>query len=381
VIEQLRQQLKQEALAEADAQAQRDNARQAKRARRKSALTKLSPPAIITMPRFTPILTVWGAALLGLSVLALSSVDIARANMILGLGALGHAAKFLYAAIAAVIGAAGAFAVAWALVRFFGQSSSRGPVAALAGQRVRPIDRDELGSESLDAPIEDTLFDADEVEDIAAPIDEPSEDEETASEEEVLDLESFAEFDEAEEGALEEALEQPLDEAWVEPEDTQDDIAVEQAAEEDEPVVPSAPGLNIDAFRDILDEENRKTQALEDEARAKSAAAVTSIAPPASGIEKLRQVPPQDLSLVQLVERFAAALHDAQDRSPHELTSENLARETASRERALAEALKALDVFTDGGRRHEDADTASISETERDLQDALVKLQSLRGAA
>ncbi|MEL6706854.1 MAG: hypothetical protein AAFP79_01130 [Pseudomonadota bacterium] len=377
MIEQLRQQLKQEALAEADAQAQRDNARQAKRARRKTALTKLSPRAIITMPRFTLILTVWGAALLGLSVLALSSVDIARANMILGLGALGHAAKFLYAAIAAVIGAAGAFAVAWALVRFFGQSSSRGPVAALAGQRVRPIDRDELGSESLDAPIEDTLFDADEVEDIAAPIDEPSEDEDTASEEEVLDLESFAEFDEAEEGALEE----PLDEAWVEPEDTQDDIAVEQVAEEDEPIVPSAPGLNIDAFRDILDEENRKVQALEDEARAKSAAAITSIAPPASGIEKLRQVPPQDLSLIQLVERFAAALHDAQDRSPHELTSENLARETASRERALAEALKALDVFTDGGRRHEDADTASISETERDLQDALVKLQSLRGAA
>ncbi|MEL7317019.1 MAG: hypothetical protein AAFN04_00100 [Pseudomonadota bacterium] len=377
MIEQLRQQLKQEALAEADAQAQRDNARQAKRARRKSALTKLSPRAIINMPRFTLILTVWGAALLGLSVLALSSVDIARANMILGLGALGHAAKFLYAAIAAVIGAAGAFAVAWALVRFFGQSSSRGPVAALAGQRVRPIDRDELGSESLDAPIEDTRFIADEVEDSAAPIDEPSEDEETASEEEVLDLESFAEFDETEEGALEE----PLDEAWIEPEDTQDDIAVEQAAEEDEPVVPSAPGLNIDAFRDILDEENRKAKALEDEARAKSAAAVTSIAPPASGIEKLRQVPPQDLSLIQLVERFAAALHDAQDRSPHELISENLARETASREHALAEALKALDVFTDGGHRHEDAETASISETERDLQDALVKLQSLRGAA
>ncbi|MEL6540739.1 MAG: hypothetical protein AAFQ34_04990 [Pseudomonadota bacterium] len=377
MIEQLRQQLKQEALAEADAQAQRDNARQAKRARRKSALTKLSPRAIINMPRFTLILTVWGAALLGLSVLALSSVDIARANMILGLGALGHAAKFLYAAIAAVIGAAGAFAVAWALVRFFGQSSSRGPVAALAGQRVRPIDRDELGSESLDAPIEDTRFIADEVEDSAAPIDEPSEDEETASEEEVLDLESFAEFDETEEGALEE----PLDEAWIEPEDTQDDIAVEQVAEEDEPIVPSAPGLNIDAFRDILDEENRKAKALEDEARAKSAAAVTSIAPPASGIEKLRQVPPQDLSLIQLVERFAAALHDAQDRSPHELISENLARETASREHALAEALKALDVFTDGGHRHEDAETASISETERDLQDALVKLQSLRGAA
>lgn len=366
MIEQLRQQLKQEALAEADAQAQRDNARQAKSARRKNALAKLSPRAVIMMPRFTLILTVWGAALLGLSVLALSSVDIARANMVLGLGPLGHAAKFLYAAIAAAIGAAGAFALTWLLIRFVGTSSSRGPVAALAGQRVRPIDRDELGSESLDAPIEDSLFAADEVDEIIEPVDEASEDEEAASEDDILDLECFTEFDEA--------LEEPLGEAWVAPEDSQGEETFEEVAEEDEPAVPSVPGLNIDAFREILDEENRKAQA-------EAAASVTSIAPPASGIEKLRQVPAQDLSLIQLVERFAAALHDAQDRSPNELMGERLAQETAARERALAEALKALDVFTDGGHRHENADTATISETERDLQDALTKLQSLRGAA
>ncbi|MEM7702583.1 MAG: hypothetical protein AAF251_11650 [Pseudomonadota bacterium] len=366
MIEQLRQQLKQEALAEVEAEAERDNARKAKRARRRGALAKLSPRAIINMPRFTLILTVWGAALLGLSVLALSSVDIARANMVLGLGALGHMAKLLYAAIAAAIGAAGAFATAWLLVRFVGQSFNRGPVALLAGQRVRPIDREELGSESLDAPIEEALFIADEVEEIDAPVDEPNEDEETASEDDVLDLESFAEFDEA--------LKEPLDEAWIEPAGTQDKETVEEVTDEDEPVVPSAPGLNVDAFREILDEENRKAQA-------EAAASVTSIAPPASGIEKLRRVPPQDLSLIQLVERFAAALHEAQDRTPHELRGESLASETASREQALVEALKALELVTDRGRGQEAGDNATLTETERDLQDALTKLQSLRGAA
>ncbi|MCR9180739.1 MAG: hypothetical protein NXH71_11000, partial [Erythrobacteraceae bacterium] len=87
-----------------------------------------------------------------------------------------------------------------------------------------------------------------------------------------------------------------------------------------------------------------------------------------SAIEHLRAVPPGELSLIQMVERFAAALHE------HQAAAERRADHNgpADRDAALAQALKALASFSPEG--HGEPETAP-------LRDALARLQELRGAA
>ncbi|NQZ48402.1 MAG: hypothetical protein HRT63_12870, partial [Erythrobacter sp.] len=131
-------------------------------------------------------------------------------------------------------------------------------------------------------------------------------------------------------------------------------------------------------------------------------------APPVSpsALEKLRQIPTSELSLVQMVERFAGALHDHQN-------SARVRGDFAQngRDAALAEALKALTLFTESGFDPAGHDIGrgaaghaagasshaagtsghaagasglpegAIDHTERELRQALAKLQSLRGAA
>ena len=99
---------------------------------------------------------------------------------------------------------------------------------------------------------------------------------------------------------------------------------------------------------------------------------------PESALEKLRQKPTAELSLVEMVERFAGALHQHQE-------AERARQDTNApgRDVALAEALKALTLFTEGGFDKAGAAPATnqLGETERDLREALTKLQTLRGAA
>ena len=363
-IEQVRQKARQEAEAEAL------SARQLQE-------RAFNPRGIAQHPRFTLTLSVWGAALIGLSVLALSSVDIARVSMVAGLGALGHSARFVFPAIGAVIGAVGAFVLAYILVQLASLPVRLRPAAALEHGRVRPIDTDELGSESLDAPLEEAPF----ATSIEPEVDcEPSRDE-------VLELHAVIES--GDEGVFElnalTELDPPLDE--------DDEPEAEEAAEL---FRSPEPGLNIDAFRQILADENRRYEERELAAGREPidigpAPTIGSIAPQAaSAIDKLRDTPPEELSLVQLVERFAAALHDAQARSLHDLSTDRLVHESAARERALAKALKALEIFTGRGFGADspsaftdvpNGNEAAIDETERDLRDALSKLQTLRGAA
>ena len=131
--------------------------------------------------------------------------------------------------------------------------------------------------------------------------------------------------------------------------------------------------------------------------RALRPAGAPPVAP--SALEKLRQIPTSELSLVQMVERFAGALHDHQNsaRARGDLAQNG-------RDAALAEALKALTLFTESGfdpAGHDIGRGASghaagasghaagasglpegaIDQTERELRQALAKLQSLRGAA
>ena len=100
---------------------------------------------------------------------------------------------------------------------------------------------------------------------------------------------------------------------------------------------------------------------------------------PASALAKLRQSSPDELSLVEMVERFAAALHDHQA-----LERKRVAEGQAARETALAEALKALSLFTEAGfdqGRHIQVSESQIGQTEGELRGALERLQQLRGAA
>jgi len=98
---------------------------------------------------------------------------------------------------------------------------------------------------------------------------------------------------------------------------------------------------------------------------------------------------PEELSLVEMVERFAGALHDHQ-----QAERERQPQSAPVRDAALAEALKALTLFTQRGfdnaatpvqsavqTDETEEELGALGQTERDLREALVKLQSLRGAA
>lgn len=101
---------------------------------------------------------------------------------------------------------------------------------------------------------------------------------------------------------------------------------------------------------------------------------------PASALEKLRQKNPEELSLVEMVERFAGALHE------HQAAERAIiAKRGPSRDAALAEALKALTLFTErgfdkgGSKDAANGDLSQLGQTERELRDALTQLQGLRG--
>lgn len=360
---------------------------------------------MLAHPRFVPLLTIWGAALLGCAVLAVSSVDIDRVSRLVGLGALGYSAKFLYAAIAAALGAFVAFVAASLMQRFFEQSYYARPVARLTDDRVRPIEPAlELGSESLDAPIEhmpfsaskdeaadvveDNAFEDDVFEDAWVEADEGEAPEaEFENEDEILELDAMVALDEENANLADRA---------------QHD---EELSEVEGPIDPTDLGVDMDALGEILEEETQDFEARKaarEEARragrpletteAQTSRFKPSLAP--SGIAKLREMPTQDLSLIQLVERFAAALHEVQDKSPQDVFGANAAASQAERERALAEALKTLDLFTGGALdtaasanisspagQPSNPEASRLSEAERDLREALGKLQTLRGAA
>jgi hypothetical protein len=423
VIEKLREKARREALEQRNL----DEAKLAKKRRRRRGPSKpLIPRAVVAHKVFVPLIAGWGAALAGLSVMALSSVPIARLSMFAGLGALGSFAQVVFAVIAAAIGGAFAFVAANLFKGYVARTAKGGPVATMAARRVKPIDpATELGSESLDAPIEEMPFGA-------TPEDESEPDEEPA----LLDADGIADQDG-------EVLEPEAASVAIDLTDTADldnEDHEEPELDELDPDELDLGELDLGEFSDFEDDTdtvivsaNPLEDTAEPEAEAepkpyaslipasmqpqtpvppttsveKEPADQTQAMPAArSGIEKLRQTPPKDLSLVQLVERFAAALHDAQD-APRAMVAKT--QGDPKREAALAEALKALSQFTErgfselkntpepstagmpakfgsafagqAGRGKQQDQEPAINETERELREALSKLQDLQGAA
>ncbi|MFU7526932.1 hypothetical protein [Qipengyuania sp. ASV99] len=379
--------------------------------------SKSAPRSIAAHGSFVPMLTIWGAALLGLAIIVLPDSAIVRMSMVSGLVSLGGSAKFVFAGIAAALGGGLAFVIANALRdRARGNEAQVSVVGAVSSRRVRPIDPvTDLGSDSLDAPIETMPFGVEDEEDAFDPAAYTGNPAAIASARREPTLGELAkrgyEIEEPQDAAAPEttggftrrhfkdALIETCEGATCEAAAGVVDTAAGEYSSlsriSPKPKAGSAPlaerprALDLSEFAELP---GRNAVWVEEQGAEKASASPSSIRPaqpPATALEKLRQTPPEDLSLVQMVERFAAALHERQE-SERSGPSRRGSRHGTGGETVLAEALKALDLFTKGGfdLNSDDATDQTAAEdgpdelgqTERQLRDALVKLRSLRGA-
>jgi hypothetical protein len=283
---------------------------------RRSRATRPSRPALRAHRLFVPILAVWGVLLGGLVTLVLPVEAVLGAAATIGLGALDELSRYLIAAMAALLTGGTMLVLGKVLASKPKVRKDTPSIAAMAVRHVRTIDpASELGSASLDAPVENMPFAA------ATPVAEPAPAVAAGAPAPVeLDLADFAALP-------------GRNAVWVE--------APAAAAAEPEPELAPEPVLR-------------------------------AVAPPPvspSAIARLRAVPPSELSLLQMVERFAAALHEHQS-AP--VGNSDPRAGMAGRDAALAEALKALATLS----RDSEAQTQS-----EPLRAALGRLQALRGAA
>jgi hypothetical protein len=296
-----------------------------------------SRPTVRAHALFVPILAIWGALLGGLVTLALPAGAVLAAAANIGLGALDEMSRFILAGVAALVIGSVMLVIGRLLASKADPRKDMPSIASMGVPQVRTIDpASELGSDSFDAPVETMPFAAAEAqrEPVAklAPEPEPVVLAEVpapapASPQE-LDLAQFAVLE-------------GRNAVWIE-----------------EPVAATMPSLVVP--------EPAPAPA---PAPAPEPATIMRRAQPRpprpSAIERLRAVPPSELSLVQMVERFAAALHEHQS-TPAGSTG------LAARDAALAEALKALAVLS----RDSEAQTQS-----EPVRAALGRLKELRGAA
>ncbi len=315
-------------------------AKQADKPKKPSKKAKLAKKArggrtpITAHKSFVPLITGWGAALAGLSIAVLPPAAIQDFVETAQLNALGGFARIALVALAALFGGLVAYAIARLIRNGMTTSANIDPEAddeddAFMDEDFADEEREplvinpsvELGSESFDAPLE---FDEFQIEDQHATI--------TRSDEEPpLDLSEVAQV-----LAYKEDETAPV----TEPEPT-----------------ASPPPIPAEA-PDFLK---------------------------GSAVESLRRMSTDNMSLMQMVERFATALH------AHQATVGETGQ--SRRDAALAEALRALSLFTES--KNDAAEIASresasltaggftdrAQQTERELHDALTKLQKLSGAA
>lgn len=290
-------------------------------------------------PLFTPVLTIWGALLGGLVTLVLPAGLVLTAAAQFGLGALDEFSRHVVAALAALVVGAIMLVAGRMLAAAPRRKADTPSLAALAVQHVRTIDPvNELGSSSLDAPVEAMPF---------APAVPEAEAEASAAPAPVeLDLAGFA--------ALTGRNGVWIEEAWV------------AGAPDGPDAAETAAAFAIDVPAEARAETSAETGPESPDTPVVAPVAEPVIRPASpSAIERLRAVPTSELSLIQMVERFAAALHDHQ-------SAPRSRADIAGREAALAEALKALAALSG------ESDDQTRSEP---LRAALSRLQELRGAA
>lgn len=292
---------------------------------------------------FAPMLGLWGALLAGLSMLVVPPTMIEAAASGTLLATLGLPAQLTIALLAALVLGGGLFALAFAMTSAARRRADAPSVAEFAARRVRPINpvRD-LGTRSLDEPIVAMPFatPAWREETVAEPAPQP---EPAAPAPHGIELSEFADLP-------------GRNGVWVE---EPDPAAADHSGTEPAPLPEPAPEPVLEA---------EPVPAAPDAVR-RIKPAVPPVHPSAAALARLRSVPTSELSIVQMVERFAGALHEHRTSPPGKALS---AQDIAVREAALAEALRALATLS--GKR------ASDSENEP-LQAAIARLQGIRGAA
>lgn len=352
--------------------------------------------AIASHRAFLPILALWGASLLGLIMMVLPDRVIASIPALTGIEMSLMSARFGLAFVASLAGGLLGLVLGGALrSQALKEKSDEGAViSAFKARAVQPIDPStDLGSDSLDAPFEATEEVTDDTvsaaQTAAAAPESPAEREPTLGEL-------------SRRGYELEAPETPQDDdprgkegGWSFTRKHFKEALIEscegatcEAAETFAPA-PNLKAVATTAARpremglaEFGDLPGRNAVWVEDPASSGLQSRThrkPSTPTPASALEKLRQTPPDQLSLVEMVERFAAALHEHQNQE-----RARMALGQAGRDAALAEALKALTLFTERGFDQGTAATVSegqIGRTERELREALARLQDLRGAA
>lgn len=299
--------------------------------------TRRARPALRAHPLFVPILAVWGALLGGLVTFVLPTGSVLAAAANIGLGAFDELSRFALVGLAA-LGTGG-------LMLMLGMALTSKPrtrkdtpsIAAMAVRHVRTIDpASELGSVTFDAPVVAMPFSSTDnrAEPAAAPATE------VASAPQPATATAPVPLAVVETTAPEAAAPLALDLAQFAALPGRNAVWVEEPVE---PAAQAAPAPE-------------------------PATPARRTAPRPAGpsaIERLRAVPTSELSLIQMVERFAAAVHEHQSVPT---SSAGL----AARDAALAEALRALAALS----RESEAQTQG-----EPLREALGRLQELRGAA
>ncbi len=306
--------------------------------RRRGKARGAGPRALIAHRVFAPLLGLWGAALGGLAVLVLPAAALVPILRRLSVAVPASALQAPLAVFAAAVLGGALFVGASALTKRVRSAAEVPPVAATPRRRVRPIDpvRD-LGSNSLDDPLDTGLFaNAAWREELEAAHEPPLPEDDDGAPDETDMASPPREFDLSEFGAM-----PGRNAVWV----------------EDGPASPSC----LEPIEDLGE-------------------GVMRWRPPASpppepgtaALARLRAVPPDQLSLAEMVERFAGALHE------HRTTPaarSQAAADPAAREAALAEALKALAALSGGTKAQAE------ERPEAPLRAALARLQDRRGAA
>jgi hypothetical protein len=289
-------------------------------------------------PAFAPLMGLWGGALAGLSVMVLPANLIAQVAQGSGAKVLGGLAQPILAGLSAVLLGGTMYLLAGGWKRESGRNADAPSLVATASRHVRAIDpQRELGSASFDEPVVAMPFGAQP----SQPAVEPAVAEPDMPAPRALDLAEFATLP-------------GRNAVWVEDEPA--DKPLPQAVAED--IAPDTP---VATPAEPLVMTPRPTR--------------IGMAPPprahpnAAALARLRATPTQELSLAEMVERFAGALQEHRDAAPAKGLD---GRDVAAREAALAEALKALASLSG---------TPSPAPQDNALHDALSQMQSMRGAA
>jgi len=297
--------------------------RKRKASRRRPAGQRPGHMPLAAHRAFAPLIGMWGALLGAGVVVVLPTALVERILHGTLIGTFAAAAQPALAWLAA--GLVGGLLFTLAAFRHVAarRAVHEPSVAELAARKVTPINpQRDLGSLRLDDPVETMPFstpawrdaDLDETPPRAAPpaatyaAPEP----EPEAEPRELDLAEFAELP-------------GRNAVWVEE---------PQAAAPAEPVPAAPAAAPADPVAGIR-------------ARTLRAVSAPPPAPGAAALARLRAVPASELSLAEMVERFAGALHEMRETSP----GRSLApADLAAREAALAEALKALEALSGKGR-------------------------------